>query len=154
LKACSIFLLTAVAMVWSIPFSGLAQLPEVTNRAEIRRVLQSQQDAWNRGDIDTFMNGYARRDDTTFVSEDKVERGWENVRDRYRKKYSDRSKMGTLTFSDLEITPLSSDAAVVLGRWSLKREHDEPHGCFTLIFRLTNDGWRIVQDHTSAAPAQ
>src|SRR5437870_11434519 len=71
---------------------------------EIRAVLQSQQEAWNRGDIDGFMNGYARGP-TVFVSEDKVTRGWETVRDRYRKKYSDRAKMGTLTFSDLEITP-------------------------------------------------
>ena len=121
--------------------------------SEIRAVLQSQQEAWNRGDIDAFMDGYARSEATLFVSEDKIDRGWDTVRDRYHKKYSDRAKMGALTFSDLEITPLSPDAAVVLGRWSLKRENDQPHGCFTLIFRKTKDGWRIVQDHTSAAAA-
>ena len=110
-----------------------------------------QQEAWNRGDIDGFMSGYARAKETTFVSEDKITRGWETVRDRYRKKYSDRAKMGTLTFSDLEITPLGKDSALALGRWSLQRAQDRPHGRFTLIFRLTNDGWRIVHDHTSAA---
>jgi ketosteroid isomerase-like protein len=124
--------------------------------SEIRNVIQSQQDAWNRGDIDGFMNGYSRGShqsgsDTTFVSEDKITRGWQTVRDRYHKKYSDRAKMGTLTFSDLEITPLSNDSALVLGNWRLKRKDDQPHGRFTLIFRLTNDGWRIVHDHTSAA---
>ena len=98
-----------------------------------------------------FMNGYARARSTIFVSEDTVTRGWQTVRDRYRKKYSDRAKMGTLTFSDLRITPLSADSAVVLGRWSLKRAADQPHGRFTLIFRKTADGWRIVHDHTSAA---
>jgi ketosteroid isomerase-like protein len=122
--------------------------------SEIRAVLKAQQEAWNRGDIDAFMNGYARAETTTFVSEDKVTRGWQTVRDRYKKKYSDRAKMGTLTFSDLEITPLSNDSAVVLGRWRLKRAKDQPHGCFTLIFRKTNDGWRIVHDHTSAASAK
>ncbi len=126
--------------------------------SEIRTVLESQQQAWNRGDVDAFMNGYAhgRRqsgsDSTVFVSEDKVTRGWQTVRDRYKKKYSDRAKMGTLAFSDLEITPLGNDAAVVLGRWKLKRAQDQPHGCFTLIFRRTSEGWRIVHDHTSAAP--
>jgi ketosteroid isomerase-like protein len=80
-----------------------------------------------------------------------VMRAWETVRERYHKKYSDRAKMGILTFSDLEITPLAPDAAVVLGRWQLKRAGDHPEGRFTLIFRLTNDGWRIVQDHTSTA---
>src|SRR5437868_14899362 len=85
--------------------------------AQIRAVLHAQQDAWNRGDIDGFMNGYARSGSTVFVSEDAVRRGWENVRERYLKKYSDRAKMGLLTFSDLEITLLDSDSAVVLGRW-------------------------------------
>jgi uncharacterized protein (TIGR02246 family) len=123
--------------------------------AEIRSVLHAQQDAWNRGDIDGFMNGYARSGSTVFVSDDTVRRGWETVRDRYRKKYSDRAKMGRLTFSDLEITAISADAAVVLGRWKLNRAQDRPHGRFTLIFRKTADGWRIVHDHTSAtAPTQ
>jgi ketosteroid isomerase-like protein len=119
--------------------------------AQIRSVLRAQQDAWNRGDIDGFMNGYAPSRSTIFVSEDTVRRGWKTVRDRYKNKYADRAKMGLLTFSDLEITPISSDAAVVLGRWKLKRAQDRPHGRFTLIFRKTGDGWRIVHDHTSVA---
>jgi uncharacterized protein (TIGR02246 family) len=120
--------------------------------AEIQSVLSAQQDAWNRGDIDAFMNGYARSASTVFVSEDEVRRGWETVRDRYRLKYSDRAKMGTLSFSDIEVTMLSPDAAVVLGSWRLKRPNDEPHGRFTLIFKRLPEGWRIVHDHTSEAP--
>jgi uncharacterized protein (TIGR02246 family) len=120
--------------------------------AEIQSVLSAQQDAWNRGDIDAFMNGYAQSASTVFVSEDEVRRGWETVRDRYRIRYSDRAKMGTLSFSDIEVTMLSPDAAVVLGLWRLKRANDEPHGRFTLIFKRLPEGWRIVHDHTSAAP--
>ncbi len=120
--------------------------------AEIQSVLSTQQDAWNRGDIDAFMNGYAQSASTVFVSEDEVRRGWETVRDRYRIRYSDRAKMGTLSFSDIEVTMLSPDAAVVLGLWRLKRANDEPHGRFTLIFKRLPEGWRIVHDHTSAAP--
>ena len=119
--------------------------------AQIRSVLSAQQEAWNRGDIDRFMNGYARSPSTVFVSEDTIRRGWETVRERYRKKYSDRAKMGTLTFSDLEIALLSPDAAVALGRWRLERAKDRPHGRFTLIFKRLPEGWRIVHDHTSAA---
>src|SRR5215468_2869873 len=90
-------------------------------KSEIESVLHAQQDAWNRGDIDAFMNGYWRSDETVFVSGDDVERGWQNVLERYKKKYSDRAKMGILTFSNLETTPLSDDSAVVLGSWKLKR---------------------------------
>jgi ketosteroid isomerase-like protein len=137
-------ILTAV-IVWAEP----EQSPN--SIAEIQSVLTAQQDAWNRGDIDEFMNGYARSPSTAFVSEDEVRRGWETVRDRYKAKYSDHAKMGALSFSEIEVTMLSPDAAVVLGRWKLKRENDEPHGRFTLIFNRLPEGWRIVHDHTSAA---
>jgi ketosteroid isomerase-like protein len=130
--------------------AAAARTPNVV--AQIRSILRAQQDAWNRGDIDGFMNGYARSTSTVFISEDSVRRGWETVRARYRQKYSDHAKMGALSFSDIEINLLSSDAAVVLGRWRLERAKDRPHGRFTLIFRRLPEGWRIVHDHTSAAP--
>jgi ketosteroid isomerase-like protein len=134
-------------------FVCAASEPSPNSVAEIQSVLTAQQDAWNRGDIDAFMNGYARSASTVFVSEDEVRRGWDTVRDRYRVKYSDRAKMGTLNFSEIEVTMLSQDAATVLGRWRLKRGNDEPHGRFTLIFKRLPEGWRIIQDHTSAAPS-
>lgn len=119
--------------------------------SEIRAVLQAQEEAWNGGDIDGFMKGYARSESTVFVSGDEVTRGWQTVRDRYAKKYDDRAKMGTLSFSELEIVPLASGGAVAVGRWELRRANDHPCGRFTLIFRKTPDGWRIVHDHTSSA---
>jgi len=140
-----IFCTSVAAIVSAVP----TQSQNAT--AQIRSVLRAQQDAWNRGDIDGFMNGYARSASTVFVSEDTIRHGWETVRERYRKKYSDRAKMGTLAFSDLEIMLLSPDAGVVLGRWSLKRANDQPHGRFTLIFKRLPEGWRIVHDHTSSA---
>jgi len=119
--------------------------------SEIQDVLHAQQEAWNRGDIDGFMNGYWRSDQTVFVFGDEVTRGWQKVLDRYKAKYSDRAKMGTLTFSEIEITALSNDSAVAFGRWELKRANDKPHGRFTLVFRKFPDRWKIVHDHTSAA---
>lgn len=135
----------------SIP---LAEADPPEPRDAIAGELHAQQEAWNRGDIDSFMTGYARSETTVFVSGDDVTRGWQTVRDRYLKKYGDRAKMGALMFSDLEITVLSADSAVVLGRWELKRANDNPHGRFTLIFRKTAEGWQIVHDHTSAAAPQ
>ena len=119
--------------------------------AAVRAVLEAQRDAWNRGDIEGYMDGYARSADTVFVSGDNVMRGWQSVLDRYKKSYNSREKMGTLTFSDLEITLIGKDAAVVLGRWHLQRANDEPHGRFTLLLRKTKQGWKIVHDHTSSA---
>ena len=119
---------------------------------DVRAVLQAQQESWNRGDIDGFMNGYAHTDSIVFVSGDDVTRGWQTVRDRYKAKYSDRARMGELTFSNLEITLIDADAALADGRWKLKRASDQPHGRFTLLLRRLPEGWRIVHDHTSSAP--
>jgi ketosteroid isomerase-like protein len=119
--------------------------------AAVRAVLDAQRDAWNRGDIAGYMDGYARSPKTVFVSGDSVTHGWQTVLERYQKNYSSREKMGTLTFSDLEIEPLGKDGAVVIGKWHLQRANDEPHGRFTLIFRKTRQGWKIVHDHTSSA---
>lgn len=117
----------------------------------IRAVLEQQARDWNAGSIERFMQGYARRDDIRFASGGDVQRGWQPVFDRYVKKYGDRAAMGRLTFSDVEVTMLSPEVALVLGRWRLQREKDEPSGLFTLVFRKLPEGWRIVHDHTSAA---
>jgi len=115
----------------------------------IRAVMDTQARAWNRGDIEGFMDGYWRSEKLIFVSGDKVTRGWQQTLDNYKKSYTSKERMGTLTFSDLEINVLSKDAAVVLGSWSLERAGDHPHGKFTLTFRKMKEGWRIVIDHTS-----
>jgi ketosteroid isomerase-like protein len=147
----------ALLLVVIIPLSVPAQSSSKPNKREgrtvmaIRAVLDAQRDNWNRGDIEAYMDGYARSEDTVFVSGDNVTRGWQTVLERYKKNYDSREKMGTLTFSDLETTLVGNDAAVVLGRWHLKRATDEPHGRFTLIFRKIKQGWKIIHDHTSSA---
>jgi ketosteroid isomerase-like protein len=117
----------------------------------VQAVLFAQRDAWNRGDIAGYMDGYDRSSKTVFISGDKVTHGWQTVLEHYQQSYNTREKMGTLSFTDLEITVMGSDRAVVIGSWRLKRANDEPHGKFTLIFRRTRAGWRIVHDHTSSA---
>ena len=128
--------------------SAFAQTDKTTS--SIRKVMDDQAAAWNRGDIDAFMSiGYWRSEKLTFVSGTKVTRGWQQTLDNYKKGYNSRAKMGVLTFSDLEISLLGKDAAVVLGSWALKRENDAPGGKFTLTFRKFKEGWRIIMDHTS-----
>ena len=113
--------------------------------------MAAQVAAWNRGDIDGYMDGYVRSDQLEFVSGAKITRGWQTVRDRYHRKYSNREAMGTLKFSDIKITMLTPKIASVVGRWELMRKKDRPHGSFVLIFRRQAEGWRIVHDNTSVA---
>lgn len=119
-------------------------------REEIAPVLRAQESAWNRGDVDVFMKGYWDSPELTFAGSSGITRGWQQVLTRYRKNYPDRQAMGQLDFSKLEIRPLGEDAALVLGRWHLKRASDELGGIFTLVFQHFPEGWRIVHDHTSS----
>jgi ketosteroid isomerase-like protein len=117
----------------------------------IRSVMERQQAAWNRGDIEGFMDGYERGETTTFVSGDDITRGWQTVLDRYKQRYNSPGLMGSLTFSELEVQPLGPSYALANGRWQLTRTNDTPHGRFSLIFRQTPSGWRIIQDTTTSA---
>ncbi|MEP7211607.1 MAG: DUF4440 domain-containing protein [Acidobacteriota bacterium] len=143
-------ILCLLAMLSFIATAAAAQSDSKKTKIadDIRAVMTEQTAAWNNGDIPGFMRGYWNSDKLVFVGST-VTRGWQPTLDRYKKSYDSREKMGTLTFSDLEIDVLSKDAAVVLGSWSLARAGDNPHGKFTLIFRKFKDGWRIVHDHTS-----
>lgn len=120
------------------------------NNAAIKRVLETQQDAWNRGDVNAFLEGYWHSPDLTFSGTNGTARGFDAVRARYQKNYPDRAAMGKLDFSALEIRPLGRDAALVLGQWHLTRAQGDIGGVFSLVLqRFPNQGWRIIHDHTS-----
>ena len=115
-------------------------------------LLRAQADAWNRGDLEGYMGGYWESESTTFAGSSGLFRGWQTLLARYRRNYPDRAAMGHLEFSGLEITPLGQDAALLLGRWQLHRQGDQPGGIFTLVVRRFREGWRIIHDHTSVVP--
>lgn len=129
--------------------SGPAEAPE------IREVLDAQVEAWNRGSIREFMEGYAMSDTLRFASGGTVFRGWDQTLRRYQESYSDTAMMGKLSFSELETWMLGNENALVFGRWKLRRSDvfEDVGGLFTLLFEHRPEGWRIVHDHTSAAIA-
>lgn len=122
------------------------------HHAAVMNVLRTQQDAWNRGDIDGFMQHYWKSDKLTFSAGGETHRGWQATYDRYRQRYPTAGRMGKLTFSDLEVLPLGRRAALVLGRWRLEREGDPAGGNFSVVFRRFGGRWIIVHDHTSQSP--
>jgi ketosteroid isomerase-like protein len=143
-------LVAVAAVVYGYQKAAPRSRKEDANAEAVRAVIEAQAAAWNRGDVEGYMEGYAKEDTTTFVSGDNITRGWQTVLERYKARYDTRAKMGTLAFTELEIKPLSEFYFIATGRWQLTRETDTPHGRFTLIFRRTNAGWRIVHDHTSS----
>ena len=119
-------------------------------QAAIRAVLTDQQTAWNRGDVRTFMKGYWNSPELTFAGSNGFVRGWEPVAARYERDYPNQVVMGQLDFSELEIRILGPEAALVLGKWHLKRASGDVGGIFSLVFQKFPEGWRIIHDHTSS----
>lgn len=120
-----------------------------TVEEQVRAVLDKQVAAWNKGDTDAFLDGYAS--DTVFVGE-KMTRGVEDLKKRYQEHYPTRESMGKLSFYDLEIHAMGKEYAYVVGRWQLKRDQEgggNTSGVYSLVFRRTAIGWKIVLDHTN-----
>lgn len=119
------------------------------DKAAILKVMQTQETAWNKGDIPGFMQGYWKSDSLTFIGKSGPEHGWQTTLDHYIKAYPDKSTMGQLTFSNLNIKMLDANNAFVIGSWQLKRAKGDVGGWFTLLFRKIKGEWKIVVDHTS-----
>ena len=117
----------------------------------VRQVLTDQQNAWNRGDIDTFMQGYNNSPETTFIGKS-LSKGYNAVRDGYHQRYATGAAMGKLQFTDLEIKPLDKNHAIATGRFHLTRTSEgggDTQGIFSLVFERQSTGWKIILDHTS-----
>jgi ketosteroid isomerase-like protein len=150
------------AVLLSLPMAactsgGTGQPPPaaaVSSAAEVGAItalLEQQDDAWNRGDIDGFMDGYWRSPELRFASGGNVTRGWDETNARYRRVYATPDRMGRLVTSDYEIVILSSDAAIAHGAWALERAGDRPSGLYTLVLRKIDGEWLIVSDTTTSA---
>ena len=135
----------------SVTASALAAPATPADAVAMRKTLTDSAVAWSKGDLDGFMQSYEDSPDTAFVTPQGVLRGWEPMRDRYRKRYGQGQALGALTFSDFEATALGRDYAVLYGRFHLLQpgKAKEQTGIFDLIMHRTAKGWRIVSDHTS-----
>lgn len=149
IAATGIVSLVVCFAVLQRPLFGRPADAHDADRIAISAVLKAQQAAWNRGDVDAFLVGYWQSPELTFSGSNGVSRGWNGVLARYRKNYPNRESMGELDFSDLEFRFLGPDAALVLGKWHLKREMGDIGGVFTLVWQKFPEGWRIIHDHTS-----
>lgn len=115
----------------------------------IRKVLAQQQQDWNSGKLEAFMQGYWKSDSLKFISSRGINYGWQSTLDGYKKGYPTTEAMGKLTFTIISIEKLSDESAIVIGKWHLQRTKDEPQGHFTLLWKKIAGHWVIVADHTS-----
>ena len=138
--------LSLLILCLSVSLASYSQLKE---EKEIRKLLDTQIDAWNRGNIDEFMIGYWNNDSLMFIGKNGVTYGYTNTLKNYKKSYSDTAQMGKLNFDLLQVKKISADAYFVVGKWFLKRSVGDIGGHYTLLFRKIKGKWVIVADHSS-----
>ncbi|NEN25335.1 nuclear transport factor 2 family protein [Cryomorpha ignava] len=118
-------------------------------KTEISKAMKAQEAAWNAGDIPGFMAYYKNDPEISFVSSRGVDKGYETILARYLKSYPDKATMGKLEFEILEFIPAGANNAMLIGKWTLYRENDQPGGYFSLLWENSPKGWKIIIDHTS-----
>ena len=132
-----------------IIFSFTSSFAQSFDEIAIRKVLGTQEAAWNSGDIEKFMKGYWVNDSLMFIGKSGITYGWQKTLDNYKKGYPDTVAMGKLSFNLLEFKTLSPVYFFVVGKWHLQRSIGNLEGYFTLLFKKINGDWVIIKDHSS-----
>jgi uncharacterized protein (TIGR02246 family) len=144
-------LVVLLAVLFAQLAAARAQESSAAAMAAIQKAIQTQEEAWNRGDVDAFMKFYKDSPDTTFIGKT-VQQGYAPILERYKKAYPDKDAMGKLDFSAIAVRSLGADYAVVTGRFHLARNAaggGDASGIFSLVWEKTPEGWKIILDHTS-----
>jgi ketosteroid isomerase-like protein len=115
----------------------------------IRKLLATQTEAWNRGDIEAFMQTYWKSDSLLFIGKSGLRKGWQPTLSNYKKSYPDTVAMGWLSFDILEVKHLSSEYFYLVGKWMLTRSIGDLSGHFDLLLRKIKGKWYIIADHSS-----
>ncbi|MBC6111089.1 YybH family protein [Pedobacter fastidiosus] len=136
-----------ITLLCFIAINSFAQSSK--DKQAILDVLEKQRQEWNKGDVEAYMQGYAKSDSLLFVGKSGPTYGWQKTLDNYKRGYPDKSAMGFLTFGIKKVDFLTKDVAFVLGSWNVRREKDELKGFFTLLLKKINGQWKVVVDHSS-----
>ena len=123
-----------------------------TDAEAIRDVMQKSAVDWNRHDLNAFATCYKNSPDILFMGK-QISRGYEGMLARYRSVYSTPEKMGTLSFSEIEVQPLDAHFATVTGKFHLERTAaggGSADGFYLLVVEKTGGGWKIVRDDSTA----
>lgn len=134
-------------------FDGAGIAPGL--RGQVTRFLEASAEAWNGGDLEAFMAGFARAPSTTYVSGGELRVGWDAIREHYAPRFLPGAARDSLRFEDARARPLGQRHALVTARWVLERDGTPvARGPFTLVLVRVEGSWRILHDHTSTAPAE
>lgn len=130
-------------------FATTIACAQKTEEEQIRKLLTTQTEEWNKGNIEGFMQTYWQSDSLMFIGKAGVKRGWRETLNNYKKSYPDTTAMGKLSFDILVVKKLSPDYYYVVGKWMLKRTIGDLKGHYDLLLQKRKGRWVIIADHSS-----
>lgn len=115
---------------------------------EIEYRIQESAGAWNRGDLAAFVADYDEA--ATFVT-GKGLIGKEEMTRHYAEKYFHAGRPDQiLRLEEIRVRLLGEGVALSTGRWAVSGGgKPEQSGWFSLVWKKTPGGWKIVHDHSS-----
>lgn len=138
-----------VLFIFLMPVFSTVSFAQSKDEIAIKNLMQTQENAWNNGQLENFMQGYWKTDSLMFIGKSGITYGWQKTLNNYKKGYPDTTVMGKLTFTLIQIKPLAVDYYFIVGKWHLQRSIGNLEGHFTLLFKKINGEWVIVADHSS-----
>src|ERR1041384_65448 len=112
------------ALILFVTFLIFLEISAQSNgdKSAIMNLMMKQQDAWNHGNIEAYMDAYWKNDSLQFIGKRGITHGWKNTLENYKKSYPDTVAMGQLKLDIISVDVLSSQSAFVVGKWFLSRE--------------------------------
>jgi ketosteroid isomerase-like protein len=121
--------------------------------AAVRAVFDTLIKNIERSDVDAVMSLYWNSPQLTVLNNNgTVTRGWAQVRSNRVSSYPEAKNVKIET-RDVKVQMLGSAGAVVTCLWRQSQEfrgaQESSAGRLTVVFRLINNGWKIVHTHSS-----
>ncbi|HEY9402340.1 MAG TPA: AtzH-like domain-containing protein, partial [Pyrinomonadaceae bacterium] len=119
----------------------------------VRATFETLLNGIRKSDVEMVMSVYWNSPQLViFNNNGTVTRSWEQVRTNRASSYPD-AKNVQLEVRDVRVQMLGAGGAVVSCLWTQSQEFrgtpESAMGRLTVVFRLINNGWKIVHTHTS-----
>jgi uncharacterized protein (TIGR02246 family) len=116
---------------------------------EIYDQMMKMLDAWNRHDLDAYLDGFLHSDDIVLVVDGETIRGWDLLSKAFHSGYPNKDEMGTVFFDRVQVQMLAPDLGFVLVWYSIAFPKKKQFGTDTIIVKKVAEGWREMISHTS-----
>lgn len=127
-------------------FYSCSTSTEEQDKEAILAIMDAQQIAWSKHDLEGFMQGYWKSDSLKFYGSSGLTYGWDKTLVNYKKSYPTPEDSGVLNFKINDISKIEEDAYFIMGAYLLTRKKGNANGIFMIIFRKINGEWKIVAD--------